>query len=533
MPVIAAQRVAGARAPGANAARWRLDPVRWLLALLLAFVAACGTRDAQVPARSERTPGSVTLLYTTDEHGWLLPTVEDGVVRGGAAEMLALWTEREGHCAGPPPGAPLHQGPPACEGAPTLALSGGDSWTGPAISSYFAGAPMADAMGRMGYAASAFGNHEFDFGRDAFLRNRERARAIYLAANLRVNDPRLSAFVLPPFAVLERRGLRIGVVGLATEDTAISATASRFEGMEFTAAEAALERAIPEAWRAEPDALVLVAHECQDELEPILARHPEWRLSFVGAGHCHRRADSRVNGVPLINPGWRLRSYARVVLDIDPRRPLRERVVSVSAEMVDVAHPEGTPPAPPDEVLVRARAAWQRKLDEALGEQIGYSSAGMERDSVEMQRWIAGAWREALGADLAILNRGAMRQAVPRGPITKATVHSVLPFDNKLVVCSLKGSDVLMALRHREVVLVGLSRTSDGRYALQDGSLLDERRRYTVATIDFLYYGGDGLRLQASDPSPRWTGLDWRAPVIAWTKARRTSPSSPLEAHLR
>ncbi|WP_437484607.1 bifunctional UDP-sugar hydrolase/5'-nucleotidase [Sorangium sp. So ce1014] len=505
----------------------------------LLSLAACDPREAttaaaRAPAPAERAPAAITLLYTTDEHGWLLPTTEKNTVLGGAAEMLAVWISREGHCADPAPGASPRLPPlPACQDPSTLALSGGDNWTGPAISSYFMGAPMADAMARMGYAASAFGNHEFDFGRDAFLQNRTRSRATYLAANLRVTDPALSAFALPSFAVFERRGLRIGVVGLATARTREAATASRFEGIDIQGEEAALARAIPEAWRAAPDALVLVAHECQDVLEPILARYPEWRLSFVGAGHCHRKAELRVGGVPLVNPGWRMRSYARVSLEIDPRRPLQQRVVSASTEVVDVAHPEGAPAVPPDEALVKATAGWQRALDAALGEQIGYSSDGMERDSAEIQRWIAGAWRDQLGVDLAILNKDGIRQALPRGPITKATVFSVLPFDNKLVICSLRGSDILETLRHRDAVLVGLSPSVGGRYALSDGRLLDEDRRYTVATIDFLYYGGDGFRFQAQDPSPRWTGLDWRAPVIAWTKALGTSSSAPLDARFR
>jgi 2',3'-cyclic-nucleotide 2'-phosphodiesterase (5'-nucleotidase family) len=391
---------------------------------------------------------------------------------------------------------------------------------------------MAEAMARMGYVASAFGNHEFDFGRDAFLRNRSAGSFPYLAANLRVRGQGLAAMELPAFAIIERRGLRIGVVGLATEDTLLTAMASRFEGIEFEKEEKALARVIPEAWRSEPDALILIAHECPDKLEPILARHPEWDLSFIGGGHCHRKIDARVNGVPLVNPGWRLRSYARVRIEIDPRRPLRDRVVSTATDIVDVAHPEGAPPAPPDEPIAKAAAGWKERLDQALGEPIGYTE-GIDKDSPQLGQWIGEAWRDELRVDVAILNRGGIRQAVPSGPITKATVYSVLPFDNKLLVCTLKGRDLLQNITNKEAISVGISPATNGRFLLDGGDPLEEDRQYTVATVDFLYFGGDGFKFQAQDPSPRWTGMDWRAPVISWTRALSTSPSAPLERKIR
>ena len=47
-----------------------------------------------------------------------------------------------------------------------------------------------------------------------------------------------------------------------------------------------------------------------------------------------------------------------------------------------------------------------------------------------MGRWIAGALRSELGVDVAIVNRSGLRQNQPHGPITKASVWSILPFDN-------------------------------------------------------------------------------------------------------
>jgi 2',3'-cyclic-nucleotide 2'-phosphodiesterase (5'-nucleotidase family) len=88
------------------------------------------------------------VLYTNDEHGWMEGMGEDN----GAANLMQLWRDREGY-------------EPTAEHF--ILLSGGDNWTGPAISTWNQGESMVELMNTMGYEASAVGNHEFDFGLDA------------------------------------------------------------------------------------------------------------------------------------------------------------------------------------------------------------------------------------------------------------------------------------------------------------------------------------------------------------------------------
>jgi 5'-nucleotidase/UDP-sugar diphosphatase len=478
---------------------------------------------AAAAAGETRPPVTVTLLYTSDEHGWLLPVADKGgVLRGGAAELLGRLIAREAHCA---PSSP-------CKDPGTLLLSGGDNYTGPAISTYFDGQPMAEAMAMMGYAASAFGNHEFDFGRERFVENRARGALTYLAANVRAQDPALKKDMdLPAFSIFERRGVKIGVVGLTTETTLTSAMASRFEGMAIEPAEPALDRTVAEAWAAGPDALVLIAHECPDKLKPLLERHPDWGFAFAGGGHCHKIIKiDRVAGTPLYSPGWRFENYLRVRLNIDPARPPRARVVAVEPELVEVSHREGED-APVNAELARSMAAWKAKLDKALGEEIGYAATGFDKGSPELARWITEAWRREFKVDVALINTGGIRQALPKGPITKATVWSILPFDNKIVICDILGSDLLVDLEGEEAAFAGVTRSGNS-YRMESGAPLDPKRRYRVATVDFLYFGGANYAFQKQDPSPQETAVDWRVPVIDWTRRLKTSPLAPLEQRI-
>jgi 2',3'-cyclic-nucleotide 2'-phosphodiesterase (5'-nucleotidase family) len=503
------------------------------LAAAGAIAACAGSADAPAPATiaaatpappsPPAAPTRITLLYTTDEHGWLLPVTENGETKGGAANMLARWMADEGHCIGGP-----------CTESHTLALSGGDNWTGPAVSSYFHGEPTALVMKRMGYAASAFGNHDYDFGRDQFLRNRDLSTLQYVAANMKVGPGAPPALQLPPFVLVERAGVKIGVVGLATESTPRTALASRFEGIAFEPPEATLGRVIPAAWAAGADLVVLVAHECPDVMVPILERHPEWHLSFVGLGHCHKPFRGQVQAAPVMVPGWRMRQYGRVRLDVDRSRPVGARATLVDAGVVDVVQPATAPPrAPPDRELATTVDYWSSALDMALGGEIGFTASGLEHKSSELGAWVAESWRDELGVDLAIVNDGGLRQGIPPGAMTLASVYSVMPFDNRLLVLTVTGNDLLDSLSNKETIVAGLRERRGERIVTRYRAPIDPAKKYTVATIDFLYFGGDGYRFQKQDPTPHETGLDWRAPVIEWTRRMKTTPKTPLEVVVR
>ncbi len=486
-------------------------------------VVAAAPDSGPVEAAPGRGTAEITLLYTSDEHGWLLPVVENGTISGGAAEALGQLKASEGHCVGDAA---------ACPSPRTLLLSGGDNYTGPAISSYFAGEPMADAMRAMGYAAIAFGNHEFDFGRSAFVANRARTGAVYVAANVHATDPAIRAEMeLPAFQIFERRGAKIGVVGLATETTLTSAMASRFVGVGFEGEEAALARAVPEAWAAGADAVVLIAHECPDKLLPILDRHLDWNLSFVGIGHCHRMIVARSGSTPVVGPGWRLERYVRVPLTLDLDKPSRQRARQAIPELVPIAHAESDIHAPVDAALAMSIASWQTKLTQALGEELGYTATGFARHSTEIARWIAGATRAELKTDVAIVNTGGIRQGLPKGVITKSTLWSILPFDNKVVIVELTGRDLIVDLETPEAGFAGVERTSRG-FRLEGGKPIDLEATYSVATIDYLYYGGSSFQFLKQDPTPKETGLDWRAPLVDWMRRHKTTPRAPLERRI-
>lgn len=493
------------------------------LPVLLLTIGCPKPPDADPPNGAQ--PIEISLLYTSDEHGWILPHVDEGVRRGGVSQLLTMLVHDEHHCAG------AFEGPqPDCTGSNTILMSGGDNFTGPAISTFFEGTTMAQCIRRLGYAVSAFGNHEFDFGIGRFEKNRDTVAHPYLAANLTRTDGQPNTFT-QPYEIVERRGTRIAIVGLATVETPKAAAAHRFRNLEFADEEKTLEWVIPEIWKQDVDAIALIGHRCHDDIAPMVMRHPEWRLSFAGSGHCHRTSVELIGGVPVIGPDWRLEHYARITLHIDKTKPVMKRATTVGYELVEVASYAKDPEPSIDDELVAKIDTWQRRVDDELGEVIGYSQTGLPKKSAPLGQWLVRAWRERFQTDLAITTQGAIRQELPAGPITLATIYSIMPFENDLVLCKVKGSALAKMLQDPEAIVAGLTHL-DGSWQHTDGSPLDPERVYSVLTTDFLYWGGDGYAFDAADPSAENTEIGWREPVIAWTRKTASSRTKPLEAVL-
>ncbi len=491
------------------------------------LLAACLSAPAPAPpaappVASRAAPVSLRLLYTSDEHGWIAPVREKGKARGGAAELLARWRAHEGHCV-PSPGV-------SCETSGTVALSGGDNWTGPALSSYFRGGSAAEALRGLGYEASALGNHELDFGRESFEKNAAVQGIPYLGANV---EPLLDKGGLTrPYVLVRRQGVTLGVVGLSTRETPRVGLRANYKGLTFGEEEATLARVIPEVYQAGADVVVVIGHVCGAELRPIIARHPDWRLGFVGGGHCHRAALDQVFATPLVEPGSFLQSYARVTLVVDRERPVRERVLSARAELIDLSYPEASPPpVAPDEALTRLVAGWQAKTDEALGEVIGHSAEDLDPDSPPLVNFLTDRWREMTGADVVILNRFGTRQAIPRGPISLGTIYSVLPFTNELVSMRLTGEQLLQDVTCCGGHVSGVTLRPGGKLLLADGRPVDPAATYTVVATDYTYFGGSGFPFEKQDPTPTF-GEDWRLPLFRWFRKNPTTPEQGLARFL-
>jgi 5'-nucleotidase len=112
------------------------------------------------------------------------------------------------------------------------------------------------------------------------------------------------------------------------------------------------------------------------------------------------------------------------------------------------------------------------------------------------------------GADIALINAGAVRSDLPAGPITLGDLYTSFPFDNRVATVRLTGRQVGRLIQLMLDNSSGLLQLAGARLKLRCGPSSNEllsavtdlkqqplvpERSYTVVINDFLLTGGGGL----------------------------------------
>lgn len=461
--------------------------------LLIIFI-ACPDQNG-----ANHQNNSITILYTNDEHGWL----EGDGNYDGAAGMFGLWETREDY-----------------DGSDNyLILSGGDMWTGPAISTWYKGKSMIEVMNAMGYDAAAIGNHEFDFTVDTLMENLERLDFPLLAANIREKSSgKIPAFA-KPYMVKDIDGINVGIIGLASQSTPISTFPAHVVDYEFTSYSEAVEIFADSARDKGADILIIIGHITSNEMQALSATASSEGILLIGGGHSHEKVLQESNGVLLIESGAYMQNYIRVDIKYDRENHTAE-ILSYKIE----ANQNSTP----DQSILEIISKWKNRVQTTLSQVIGYCSETISKSSVEMANLVTDSWFYTFpDADVSVTNSGGIRQDIPAGDISLETIVGLLPFENSIVKLELSGNELKDCIRY--YIIGGM--TSVGGYYLSDGTPIYDDSVYCVLTTDYLYSVTNN-NFSLYDPIPEETSVNYRQPLIDWLISINTSPADPLNNYL-
>nr|WP_244225145.1 bifunctional UDP-sugar hydrolase/5'-nucleotidase [Vibrio aquaticus] len=457
---------------------------------------------ASLPAWAEIK--EVTLLHTND-----IESVYDPVE--------AFWNEDIDMIGGIPYLATLIKETRATEGTSFL-MDAGDIYTG-ALSKKTKGKLPFELYNSMGYDVITLGNHEFEYGWKSLVETMPRANFPVLNAN--IFHEASDTMMAQPYTILERDGVRVGVVGVMGID-AFYNTMWKGNRKGLTIKDP-IETA--QYWadkiREDVDMIVVLTHQnktapmqTDKEADPEVQRGFEEDYEMAGklkgvdvifGGHSD-------NGLvePVVHPetgtvvgltfgqGMHL-GYTKFKVDTE-----KHNVEFLGGKLIPVESSKLKRDEKTYQMIQKVRTD-NPQLAEELATIDHAASRRYYRES-NIGNLVADLMREAANSDIAMMSSGSIRVDLNQGSVTRENVMNLFPFTDKLTVVELTGENIKELLEYSYTLPYGLAQfsgikaTYDSTKAEQDrlislsinGKPVKDAQKYTVATYSYAASGGDG-----------------------------------------
>ncbi len=325
----------------------------------------------------------------------------------------------------------------------TFVLSSGDMWQGGTESNLTYGAIMTEWMNEMQFTSMTLGNHEYDWGEEKIQANLELANFPFLAINVYDSADNQRVDYCDASVVVERNGVKIGIIG-AMGDCYSSISADKVEDVYFKTGSQLTALVKAEATRLRQDERVdFVVYSVHDDYAEYDASLSNGYVDLVFEGHSHSdyaRRDSY--GVYHLQNGGDNEGISRAKVTFNTVN----RTSSVaSAQVVYTSQYTHLADDPVVDELLSKYADQIAKATEVLGQN------EILRKSTDILNTCAKLYYEAgvkkWGNEYDIVCAGGYMNTrspyeIAAGEVKYGDLISVLPFDNPLVLCKIRGSDL-------------------------------------------------------------------------------------------
>lgn len=419
----------------------RVLAVLLAVAVMLAMMPAMAFADTTAPA-PETAPtapaksNDIVILGTSDVHCG----IDQNIGYAGLAAYKKAMAEKYNYVA---------------------LVDAGDAIQGDTIGTLSKGEYLVDIMNEVGYDVVVPGNHEFDYGMDQFLNVIvPKMKATYVSANFVKNGKP----VFDTYKMMTYGDKKVAFVGICTPETLVKSTPTYFQDKngnyiyDFcndTTGEKlykAVQDAVDAAKKAGANYVVAVAHLGDDSASApwtsmdVLAKTSG--IDVLLDGHAHSTVVKSVKNkdgksIQMVATGTKLENIGKIVIAENG---------AITAEYIngDVAKDKDAGVTKFIEGIKAKYAELEKKVvaktavDLAIADKDG--NRLVRSEETNLGDLCADAYRNVLGADIAFVNGGGIRVAIPKGNITYGQVIAVHPFGNMACVVEATGQQILDAL---------------------------------------------------------------------------------------
>ncbi len=406
-----------------------------------------------------------------------------------------------------------------------LLLDAGDTFHGQTIATLVEGESIVTIMNAMQYDAMTAGNHDFNYGQERLLELAEMANFPVMGGNVKKDGEPL----LDEYIIKEVDGVKVGIFGLSTPETTYKTHPLNVIGLTFEDPAIQAQKMV-DMLEGQVDVIVALGHLGVDESstytsEAVINSVDGIDVFIDGHSHTALEGGKMVGDTLLVQTGEYDKNLGIVNLMVKDGMVTAEASLFSKEAAADVT-PNAAIVSVIDEVKAENEVITNVKVASTtvtLDGERGQVRAG----ETNLGNMIADAMIDVTGADVAITNGGGIRASINPGDITKGDVITVLPFGNYVMTKEIKGSDILAAIEH------GIDSYPETKGAfphisgmrvefdpnqpagsrivkvMVGGEMLDPNAMYTLATNDFMAYGGDDYGMFADYPIlGEFDGLD-------------------------
>lgn len=403
---------------------------------------------AEEAAGPEADPVDTVILYTGDVHCG----IDEGFGYAGLEQIRDYLTEA---------------------GNDVILADAGDNIQGGSIGIFTKGQALLDLMNDMAYDIAIPGNHEFDYGGDRFLELAEEASFPYVSCNV----SRSGELCFDPYRILESGGKKIAFVGATTPTTITESSAQHFWDengetiYDFLQNDGgqplydAVQAAVDDARAEGADYVILLAHlGNQESCRPWTYADVIANTAGIDAvldGHSHDTDQVTMKNkdgqeVPRSASGTRMEcvGWCRIAVDGTVTTGLYTWNNDVPAPVllgIDNGMAAAVQNARAELAETMNQVAAHTDVTLTINDPEAVDGSGnpirmVRRAETNLGDLCADAWRVRTGADVSIINGGAVRTSIHAGDITNNDLLNVMPFTNALCTAEVTGQQILDAL---------------------------------------------------------------------------------------
>lgn len=439
-----------------------------------------------------------------------------------------------------------------------ITVDAGDMVQGSLYFKYFRGDVEYPLMNMTGYDIRVLGNHEFDNGMKDLAEKYKTVKAARLSANYDFKGTDLEG-VFDPYVIKKAGGKKIGFIGLNIDPESLISKKNidvNFKDIISTANEFAAYLKN----KKKCDLVVAVTHigytKENDKTTDVELAKASRDIDIIIGGHSHTLIDpahpekypsliDNAEGKPVrvVQTGKYGKYIGKLTIDLDKLRDADGSDFGYDL----IAVTDRFPADKLDRNMMEFIRPYKEQVDSVNGRVIGTSlydmkngqrTGGLANLTADFGFWYGNHKADSLRTagvdidrvDLSIMNVGGIRQNMPAGDITEGQILSTYPFSNHFTIISIKGADIIEALRvgakkGGEAVSANIRVVTDEDRNLVrvviDGKEMDPSATYTVGTIDYVAEGNDDLRTLANH-SKIWTDeVEVAAPILRWFEHQR------------